>query len=386
MKCIVCGGKLETIFFGRTPVAGYVVDTPQESLAQPIFDLNMTFCPACSFARYVQVPQANQLMDSLYRRQMSTYSLTPAVLDYVKQFAHRAIENYDVGKNSLVLEIGCNDGSMLMEFRRQSACRVIGIEPSANFADIWQQREIPVINSFFSRDALKNANVGQPDIIVLRHVLEHVFSLPEFMADLAELIVGKTRLLVEFPYLKTVIDTGRIDNISYPHVNYFSIRSFSRLIAQFGLRIEDFRLVETDGGSIVFTVSRGERDDDNQPADNIQLADLMKLQQIIRQRKDRMEELLPAYDDGQLIGYGAGAKGQHLFHLLGLGRFIRHMADDMPAYHGKFMPATDVPILKPAHLLDSGRVRAVVNLATTHGQTVRQKLPPDMTFIDVLYS
>ena len=386
MHCLVCGADVETVFFGRTPVAGYVVDTVQESLSQPVFDLNMTFCPACSFARYVQVTEANALMDALYRKQMSTYSLTAANLDYVRRFAQRAIDSYGVGKDSLVMEIGCNDGAMLMEFQRQSGCRIVGVEPSTCFADVWRQRGIPVINALFSRRALEEAEVGQPDIIVLRHVLEHVFSLREFMSDLAERIVGGARLIVEFPYLKTVIDKGRIDNISYPHVNYFTIRSFSKLIAPFGLRIDELRLVETDGGSIVFAVSRGPAEADSQVADSLKLEDLLRLKQVIRERAARMEELLSPYREGEVIGYGAGAKGQHLFHLLGLGRYIHVMVDDMPAYQGRFMPATDVPIRKPSEVLATGRVKAVVNLATTHGEAVRSKLPADMTFIDVLYS
>jgi hypothetical protein len=88
----------------------------------------------------------------------------------------------------------------------------------------------------------------------------------------------------------------------------------------------------------------------------------------------------------EIVGYGAGAKGQHLFNLLGLERFIQTVVDDMPSYQGKFIPATGIMINNPAHVLSSAKIKAVVNLATTHGEAVKVRIPQHLEFIDVLYS
>lgn len=36
MNCLVCGSDVETIFLGRTPVAGYVVDTAEERVSRSL--------------------------------------------------------------------------------------------------------------------------------------------------------------------------------------------------------------------------------------------------------------------------------------------------------------------------------------------------------------
>ena len=68
-------------------------------------------------------------------------------------------------KNSLVIEVGSNDGYLLNTFPERGI-RVLGIEPSANVAAAAQNRGIPTRVEFFGLEAaesLRQANL-QPDL------------------------------------------------------------------------------------------------------------------------------------------------------------------------------------------------------------------------------
>ena len=385
MKCLLCESDVELLHIGKTPIAGYVVDGAEESIAQPSFDLDMMFCPSCSFVRYVEILEANLLMEDLYKKQQATYSLTAKNIEYINDFVKSAIDKHSISKSSFVMEIGCNDGSMLTAFNMTLGCSVLGIEPSKCFGDIWNKHKLEVINEFFSESTLKKIGDKKADLIIIRHVLEHIFNLNGFMSNLSKAVHDQTILMVEVPYLKTVIEKKRIDNISYPHINCFSVRSFAKLIEKFGLKIQEYRLVDTDGGSIVFTVTKSSLKNEV-PLDDITVEGILLLQNYIQERKMRIAELISKYNVDEIVGYGAGAKGQHLFNLLGLERYIQTVVDDMPSYQGRFIPGTRVEINKPAHALSSAKIKAVVNLATTHGEAVRGRVPQHLEFIDVLYS
>ncbi len=378
--CPVCGGKTRIFHVGTSVIGGHKCATREESLTAPVFPLDLIYCPDCTTTMYRRIAGADRLLAEIYQKQSSTYALLPKKNPYIADFASRtsALCQSTAGR---VLEIGCNDGALLQEFRALGH-RPLGIEPSLCFEAVWKARDLEVINGFFDR-RLSDTLSGQVfDIIVVRHVLEHIANPQEFIHLVAGLMSPASILVIESPYLPTVLNAGRFENISYAHLNHFTLRSIATMGKNAGLGLVDSRLVETDGGSFVAVLRPGveNREDllDHVSADKIE-----EFLKRMHENGARLRRLLDGYEPGQIIGYGTGAKGPHLLSLYQLGDRITEAVDDNAEFHGLFLAGLGTRICSPDRLRDA-RVRGVLNLAPTHSASIRDRIPKDLDVIEII--
>jgi SAM-dependent methyltransferase len=382
MKCIICGEPVSQIKVGKTPISGYRCKSLKESLIQPEFNLNMNFCNECNLVKYDDIKGAEVILEKLYSEHTATYYLTTQMTEYLTQFVAKLSKEYKIHNKSTILEIGCNSGRLLSLFREKTNCKILGIEPSKAFNDLWVKEKIEVINQYFNKSLSNHLKSRQFDIIVFRHVFEHITDPADFFEGVAEICDKSTKVIIEVPYFVSVIQNNRIDNISYSHRNYFTIRSMNEILKRFKMGISKFELVNTDGGSIVFHISK-EAITNNSLLDRITQNEIELFIQTIKHTKDRINEELKNYTKEEIVGYGAGAKGQHLIHILALKDKISAVVDDTPGYENTFIPGTSLEI-KSSGVLKDARIKAVINLAPTHSDAIRAKVPEKIRFINVI--
>jgi hypothetical protein len=267
-------------------------------------------------------------------------------------------------------------------FREKTQCKILGIEPSKVFRDIWYNENIEVINDYFNSRLAKKIKARKIDIIIFRHVFEHIINPIDFFKGVSEMCDRYTNVVIEVPYFVTVMHNNRIDNISYSHRNYFTIRSMNEIIKKFGMGIKKIKLVDTDGGSILFQICKNTITDES-ILDRISQPEIELFIQSIQNSKNKMRELLKNYKKGEVVGFGAGAKGQHLIHILELEEKIEVVIDDTPGYENNFIPGTKIEI-QSTELLKKDGIKAVVNLAPTHSEAIRAKVPGTIQFINVI--
>ncbi len=380
MNCDICGTSLIEIEVGKSPISGYFCDSESESLGQPEIEMVLLGCSSCKMVKYQWDEAAGAVLDRLYSGHFATYHFTQGMSDYMHWFVQNLVERYKLGGASSVLEIGCNSGRLLALFREQTGSTVLGVEPSGTFEDVWRQQGVEVINGYFGSELAKTLSDRTFDVIFFRHVFEHIPDPVAFFGSVAEICDDHTRVVIEVPYLLSVIDRKRIENISYSHLNYFSIKSINEIAKKFGLGITDFELVETDGGSIILHLQKGHTTA-GEIVDDVSLQDVEQLVGNITDIKNELTNRLDQYDKQEVIGYGAGAKGQHLVHMLQLEGKVDYLIDDTPELDGKFVPGTTLEIRSPSRI-DSSRVQAVVNLIPTHAQAIKEKVADRFEFID----
>lgn len=95
-----------------------------------------------------------------------------------------------------VLELGCGTGSFLAEIMRRFNVDVTGLERSAPAAEQARARGITVIES-----TLDEANIAANtfDVVVMRHVLEHVPDPRGLLADARRILTERGALFVTLP-------------------------------------------------------------------------------------------------------------------------------------------------------------------------------------------
>jgi hypothetical protein len=215
--------------------------------------------------------------------------------------------------------------------------------------------------------------------------LEHIADPNDFFAGLQVISDQETTIFIEVPYLTSIFQLQRFENVSYSHLVHYSVKSMLTLASKYEFLVADYSLCDIDGGAVVFTLRRlGTKNTGSvqlqqieTEIDNLFKNFILKLEES----KKHLRKYLEDHTGEVFIGFGAGAKGQFLIHLYGLQDYLVAVIDETPGYDGKYIPGTAVPIVDLDYL-DEIETATVVNLAPTHSRAVLNKIPKRFTFID----
>ena len=242
--CRICADPLgdELIAFADLPVAGAYV-SPNSPPPDPVFPLALLRCSSCGLV---------QLRESLSPSFYSHYSFMSGVAtgykNYLSLFAEHLAETLKPG--SRVLEIGCSDGTLLQSLRN-AGFSVAGFEPATGPARAAREKGLPVVNEFFDTDSAKQSGFEPADLVVIRHVLEHIDDFPAIFAGLDQLTAPGTTLLIEVPDLTSTVEKSIHSNIYHIHPCYFDVDTMSTLLERHGWVTEGSTIVDIFGMGLV---------------------------------------------------------------------------------------------------------------------------------------
>src|SRR5678815_3492028 len=111
------------------------------------YPLVVAVCDRCFLGQVNDHPRAEEIFSSDYSY-FSSYS--KSWLAHAERFAALATERFGLGPGSQVLEIASNDGYLLQYFRARGI-PVLGVEPTANTAEVATGKGIPTIVDFFGQ-------------------------------------------------------------------------------------------------------------------------------------------------------------------------------------------------------------------------------------------
>ncbi len=211
-----------------------------------------------------------------------------------------------LNKAPTVVEIGCGDAHLLEALaQRVPEGRYIGFDPHAAVSDsIHQHASIEIHQSLF--DATTHIEALEPDMIVSRHVLEHLDNPLGFLQSLAFAVTWKstaTRLFIEVPCIDRVFETGRTTDFFYEHNSHFTTTSFRHLLSRCSSNVEQVELGYND--EVIYGIAHFEPQA-NQAMMARQAVRFVKQTENAHQRvKDRLDELA-ASDQSMAIWGGTG--------------------------------------------------------------------------------
>lgn len=379
-SCKICSSTTKNINFGKSPIAGYRCESLEDSLKQPSFPLLMNFCETCSFGFYELTQEAQPVLDRLYSNHFPTYHLTKEIEDYHEWFLNRVKSFSKTPDTTKVLEIGCNSGQLLARFNR-SAFITHGIEPAKTFADTWKELGIEVSNYYLNNGNIESIKKdhGTFDVIYYRHVLEHIEDPMNFISLSLKLLSDKGRIMIEVPALELILSRMRYENISFSHLNYFSAKTFGIIASKLGLVLSSWEFVEMDGGAILVELTRDQQNA-HQPHQPITFDEIQAFEAKIETKRKLIHGELDRIG-GKINAFGAGAKGQHLIHLLDLYKYIDVIYDDTVKENEKFVPGTRISLKNTASGIPAG---PLLNLAPTHRLAVHKRFADKHELIDII--
>src|SRR4029077_2780494 len=179
-------------------------------------------CPHCGMFQLIEQPAAENMFHGHYAFFAST---STAMQRHFETYARWVIDRFLPGRNDpFVVELGSNDGIMLRHFKAVGI-RHLGIEPSANVADVARTQGISTISAFFDRKLADDiaAEHGSADAILAANVMCHIPDLPGVAAGVQRLLKPSGVFIFEDPYLGDMIAKTSYDQIYDEHVFMFSV-------------------------------------------------------------------------------------------------------------------------------------------------------------------
>ena len=153
-------------------------------------------------------------------------------------------------KNKTVLDIGCNDGSLLNFFKKEG-CKTFGLEPTGAFFEA-KKRGHYLINNYFgykTSQTLKS-KIKTIDIITFTNVFAHIENFKELIISLKNLITEDTLVVIENHYLGEVIKKNQFDTFYHEHPRTYSLNSFYFISKLLNMNIIKYEFVKRYNGNI----------------------------------------------------------------------------------------------------------------------------------------
>lgn len=367
--CEVCGSRtLEpALDLGAHPMCDDLVAVGDVRRCRE-YPIVILYCAACRTAHQrFQVPKAELFPKTYHYRSRFTADVLNGMAGLVESCERR----FGPLRGKLVVDVGCNDGSLLGFFREKGA-KTAGIEPTGAAADA-KSKGHPVYDDFLSEDVARRlvAQRGKADLVTFTNVFAHIEDLPAVLRAVRALSKPETVIAIENHYLGAVFDSSQFDTFYHEHPRTYSASSFAAIAKSLGVGLSGVEFPARYGGNIrVFlggavSTTLPEELEKKEAGFGARFAELGRNVALWRKNKRRiLGELVKKH--GPLRAKAFPGRAAILVKLLGLDETIIKTVHEKPGSLkiGHYLPGTRIPIVSDDELFASPADESpLVNLA-----------------------
>ncbi|MBI3573823.1 methyltransferase domain-containing protein [Candidatus Kaiserbacteria bacterium] len=334
------------IDFGRMPIANAFL-TPEEFSNEYFYDMVVGYDPATHAIGLVNTVPPEKMFHENY----AFFSSTSKGMQ--NHFRETAEKLKPIAGEGIVVEVGSNDGIMLQAWKDMGV-RAVGVEPSANVAQVSLDKGHDVIVKFMSPEVVDEILArGNVSLVFGANVSCHIERFVEYLEYVTKLI-GKNGVFVfEDPYFLDIVEKTSYDQVYDEHLWYFTVSFINALLSPMGFHVFDCEHVPVHGGELRMYVGHQDTHPATPAVDEWLAKEtdlpgkLQTLKSNIAISKTKLVELLSqAKKEGKRIcGFGASSKGTIVTNFCGIGsELVPFITDNTPAKQGKFYPGVHIPI------------------------------------------
>ena len=249
LHCMNCGSfdLHRFIDLGDQPNGNHF-PSPEIKDQELIFPFAMLVCKSCHQVQLEEFPSP----EFMFSNHPYVTGINMPVVDHFDRLAKRTVERFRIEPQSLVIDIGCNDGTLLRKFA-DNGMRVLGVDPGRLTGELCRKQGTTVCETFWNEStgrAIRQLNL-RPRLITATAVFYHVQNIHDFIRGLATVMDDKTIFLTQCVNLKDVIEKCQFDHVYHEHTMIHSIGPLKRLFEEHGMRIIDVEHVDVHGGSFI---------------------------------------------------------------------------------------------------------------------------------------
>ena len=254
--CQICGGRdLQSVLH-----LGFSApcDSPltEEGLrrSEISYPLHYVRCRDCGLVQIDYVVDGKELFHPEYPYRSG---ITETLRNFLHSLAATMCEKTGLKKNSLVVDIGSNDGTILQGFAK-AGMRVLGVE-ATNIAQIAREQGIETLQEFFSPATAQRilASHGPAQLVTAANVFAHVANFRDLMEGIAKVLEPDGYFVSESHYQLDILETLQYDSIYHEHLRFYLLKPLQRLFRDNGFTLVDVERIPNYGGSIRVTARKG---------------------------------------------------------------------------------------------------------------------------------
>ncbi len=289
--------------------------------------LSLCQCNKCGL---VQLEDTIDL-DLMYRQYWYASSLNKSMVSSLQEIVTEIENKVDLELRDVVVDIGCNDGTMLNLYKFPEKLIQIGYDPSLNLSR--GDYHFKFINDYFNADTYVDS-VGQPfpKAMVITSIAM-LYDLPDpnkFIKDVVSILRDDGIFVVQFTDLLSMFKLTAFDNICHEHLEYYSLKVIKNLFKTNGLKLVDVSYNNVNGGSIRITSAHEDSSYKVSPSVNKALKEeieyfdngntFTKFQYNIERAKEKFNGFLKwaKFQDKSVYMLGASTKSATLLQVCGI--------------------------------------------------------------------
>ncbi len=384
-SCRLCSSAnlVKVLSLASTPPANAFVSKNELDEKQDCFPLELWFCRGCSHLQLLDIVAP----DILFSDYVYVSGTSSVFVKHFENYASTIINYAELDKDSLVVDIGSNDGTLLRCFK-DAGFRVLGIDPAAKIAEQATKSGIETIHAFFNKEISEEIKMsfGQADVITANNVFAHIDNLEEVISGVYSLLKNDAIFVFEVSYLLDMYEKTLFDMIYHEHLDYHSVQPLMQFFKRYNMEIIKAERVNTHGGSLRCYVQKttAKKNVDSSVCEFISMERKHKWDDentfisFAREIKEKGQALRSLLSDlkssgKRIAGFGAPAKATTLMYHFGIDENdISFIIDDSPIKQGLYSPGLHIPVL-PASAIEEFKPDYLLILAWNFADSIVSK-------------
>lgn len=353
--CPLCASLRTRVFLEQasTPVhQNRLFDSEVEARSAALGDLTLAACGSCGFVFNATFDPQNVAYDERYD---NSQICSPFFESYVDDLVQDMVERGVRGKR--IVEIGCGKGYFLRKLIEADPGNTgVGFDTTFTGAASDIGGRLTFRREYFSHHAI----APPPDVIVCRHVIEHVPDPVAMLRSIGASLRGSshTRLFFETPALEWILENEVVWDFFYEHCSLFTADSLAQAFHAAGFTIRraqrvfngQYLWMEADPGVTTMAAPGGS------PIGERCLAFSTSRRELISRWRRQLEGA-----PSKPAVWGAGAKGVTFVNLVDPEQaLIDCVVDVNPRKQGRFLAGTGHRIVAPATLRERRVTQAIL--------------------------
>lgn len=326
--CRICNSSnLENfISLGKQALSGHF---PKPGEFVPSSNLSLVECKSCGLIQLTESVDKKLLYGDNYGYRSS---LNRSMVSHLKSIADMIKSRKFLNENSLIVDIGANDGTFIKNFLVGNK---LAIDPTIKkFNHYYTDTGINYIEDFFS---IKYVSPDSCDLITSFAMFYDLDKPVEFAAEIAKCLKDDGMWVLEVADFPRLASMGVYDVICHEHLQYYGFKQLAYIMNKAGLFIKEAMRTECNGGSILLFVSKNKS--------SVGFIDY-KFDGYEDKVKSNRTELMKLIEGKNVAGFGASTKGNTIIQYCGITKeHLPFIIDINSDKFGCVTPGSNIPIV-----------------------------------------
>lgn len=235
---------------GKHGLSDFIDISDQKRAAK--YPLQLALCQNCNLLQMRHTTPPDQLYTDRYGYRSGINHTTKNNLIEIVEQAEKII---NLKRGDIVVDIGCNDGTLLSSYKTTDLIHV-GFDPVSAFAKYFRNslrskgaKNYKLFNRYFDSAPFLNHFKKRAKIITAISMFYDLDDPNEFLKSIKKILHPEGLLIIQQNYLVGMLEQCAFDNVVHEHLEYYSLESLESLLKRHELEILDVALTSINGGS-----------------------------------------------------------------------------------------------------------------------------------------